>query len=347
MEQRRLNLPVVLGATIVGLAAIGLGLHFGGWTRDAWSAVLIEAGAAIGLVSSIVVLERRMVRDVAESTARTEVERVAGDLRHRIQRLEELDADQEQVRSEQRRLNDERLQAIRDGRITSASVGEVLIEAINDRLIDPDVFHVRTSAHGSCPLLYMLPFVDASRVVAIYLDFEPFELAKQPILVDGEPIPVPRKTDSTVMWMDDDAASIGADLSAGLERRNEPHHDFGFGHALGSLLEGIELMRSARAAPAGSPRRLSGQLRVAINDDWVYTTAGLEAVAASTLHVVKPAGWLRSSRWLGAYMHISKDERSTASASLNEALTWLEQREGVRLLEPGADPVDTIFPGRR
>lgn len=214
---------------------------------------------------------------------------------------------------------------------------------MRDRLFDGDSFHVRTSDDPECPLLYMLPFIDSQRVIAVYLDFEPMELSPDPVLVDGKPVPVPNKTDSTVMWINDDAAHIGAELLVGLERRNIPSRGFGLGYAVDRLLKSIEVMRLARAAPAGSAARLQGQLRVLINDDWAYTSEGLEAVSAATIFPVKAAGWANGRRCVGPYMFLSDDDRAAAPAGLAEALDWIAGREGIRVLPPGTDPVATFF----
>ncbi|MDF1597862.1 MAG: hypothetical protein P1T08_17415 [Acidimicrobiia bacterium] len=344
MERERINWPLVTAVTVAGLAALGAGLWLGKGTADAWSSVLIELGAAIGLASVLVFLERRVVRRVATSTARAEAERVTADLRDRIEHLEDVDAAQEQERSEQRRQAAARMESIRQGGITSAAVGALLVEAVRDRLIDPDMFHVRTSSDPACPVLYMLSFVDPKRVLTIYIDFEPIEIDAQPILVKGHPIPVPLKTDSTAMWTDQEPSVIAAELQAGLERRNEPARGFGFGHSLERLLKSIQVMRDARAAEAESPARLEGLLRVLINDDWAYTSAGLEAVAMETRFTVKAGGWPDGGgRWVGPYLRLSQEVRSHADTSLAEALEWIEKRELIRLLEPGADPVKSLF----
>lgn len=194
----------------------------------------------------------------------------------------------------------------------------------------------------------MLPFMDSKRVIAVYLDFEPIELAAQTIFVNDEPVPVPQKTDSSVMWMDEDAAAIGAELQAGLERRNEPAYGFGFGHSLEMLPRSVEVMRDARMAPAGSPHRLEGRLRVLINDDWAYTSVGLEAISKETILTIRAAGWADGGhRWVGPYMHLSEEVRLQADASLAEAFKWIEEREHIRLLEPGTDPLQSFFRNRR
>jgi hypothetical protein len=347
MVRERINWPVVAAVTITGLGALAIGLWLGDATAETWSSVFIEIGVAVGLLSVLVVLERRVVRRVAASTAREEVESVAADLRGRIERLEDVDAVQEQERSEQRQLARTQTEAIRTGNISSSSVGNVIVEAVRDRLLDPDFFHVRTSNQPLCPVLYMLPFIDPKRVIAVYLDFEPFELDDQPVFIDNEPVPVPTKTDSNVMWMDEDAAATGSELLAGLERRNEPANGFGFGHSLEMLLRSVEVMRDARVAPAGSPRRLEGRLRVLINDEWAYTSSGLEAISRETIIPINATGWIDGGRmWVGPYTHLSEEARKQADTSLTEALTWIENREDIRILEPGTDPRTTFFRSR-
>lgn len=341
--RQRVNWPLVLLLSILGVGGVLGALALADWSREAWSSVFIEGGAALALLSALVLLEQRIVRNVAESTARTEAQRVTAALQDRVQRLEELDSAQNERRTERRSAADRQLRAIRDGAISHSSVGELLVEGMRDRLFDGDSFHVRTSDDPDCPLLYMLPFIDSKRVIAVYLDFEPMELSPDPILVGGEPVPVPKRTDSTVMWMDDDAAHVGAELLVGLERRNTPSRGFGLGYAVDRLLKSVEVMRLARAAPAGSAARLQGQLRVLVNDDWAYTSEGLEAVSAEIIFPIKAAGWIDGRRWVGPYMFLSDDDRAAASADLGEALDWIAGREGIRVLPPGTDPVATFF----
>lgn len=347
VEQERINWWVVGLATMAGLAAMVLGLWLGDWSKESWSAVAIEVGAAIGLVSAIVLLERHVVRRVAlvaETTARAEAERVTADLRGRVQSLEDLDVAQRDTHAARRDHDRQRLDSVRSGEVTSSAIGDLLVSAINDRLFAADDFCVRTSGDPACPVLYALPFIDPSEVVGVYFDVEPIRLADRPMIFEGRAIPVPIKRDATVLWMKDDAAAIGAELLAGLERRNEPTHGFGFGYATERLLHSFEVMRSARAAPAGDACRLAGSLKILINDDWAYTTQGLEAISASMIWPVKTAGWeAGTGRRVGAYLVMSRDARAAADTPLGEALTWLESRENLAILEPGDDPTDAIF----
>ena len=338
-----MNWPLVVVLSVFGLGGIVGALMLDDWSNEAWSSVLIEGGAALALLSALVLLEQRLVRDVAVSTARTEVERATADLRGRVQRLEELDAAQQAHLEARHRAADEQLESIRRGDISQETVGALLVEGVRDRLFDPDLFHVRTSHDPNCPKLYVLPFVDPSRVVFVFFDVEPMRLSPEPAYVDGERVPVPIKTDSTVLWMDEDPAEIGAQLVAGLDRRNTPRHGFGFGFAIEQLLRSIEVMRAARSAPADDPRRLKGRLRLLVNDEWAYTSAGLEAVSSATLFQIRAAGFNERGQWLGSYLYLADDDRAAADPRLREALDWLEERESVRILTPGTDPAADMF----
>lgn len=349
MSNERVNWPVAAGATIAGGGALAVGFGLSDDRTGTWSSVFIQVGIAIGLVSVLVFLERRLFRRVAEATARAETERITAGLRGRIKRLEGVDAAQHAARAEQRRASQERMEAIREGDITHATIGDLLVEAISDRLVDPGLFHVRTSDDPACPLLYMTPYLEGSpgQVKILYLDFEPLIDSGETMVIDGQSIPVPEQTASTVVWIaGNDAGAIGAELEAGRERRNEPAHGFGLRHAVEMLLRSIEVMQAARMAPAGSPQRLEGELRVLINDEWAYTSAGLEAVAHETIFPVRPAGFDERSRWVGAYMSVETKLRTEADSSLAEAFTWMQERERVQVLEPGTDPVQALFKNR-
>lgn len=114
--RQRVNWPLVLLLSILGAAGVLGALALDDWSREGWSSVLIETGAALALLSALVLLEQRIVRNVAESTARTEAQRVTAELQDRVQRLEDLDSAQNERRTERRSVADRQLQAIRDGR---------------------------------------------------------------------------------------------------------------------------------------------------------------------------------------------------------------------------------------
>ena len=298
------------------------------------------------MVSLLVVLERRVLRRVATTVARDEAERVTQDLRSRVDRLEDLDDAHRATREKQLQAAKEQLASIRDGDITSSSVGNAILQAMQDNLLDPEHFVVKTGTSIAAPVLHALPLVEPDgKIVALFLDFEPMVVDQEPIMVNGKPIPVPKGSDSTVMWMDQTPDIVGADLEAGLGRRNEPTEGFGFEYAIDRLIESIELMRVARGASAGSPKRLEGQLRVLINDAWAYTGKGLESTESTTIY---PLNYARSigpgsHRPVHLYLTLSSDEKAQADAAFSEALKWVQERHSVRLIEPGIDPEEVSF----
>lgn len=354
MLQPRVNWPIAIPLTLLGLVCLWLALELDENAGDVRSSILVEVGVALCLLSGLALLERRVVRHVAETAsraaeqaARDETRRVTGDLQARVERLEDLDSAQRREREAQRDLLTSQSQAILDGAITSTTIGDLLVSAIEDRLIDEDRFYVRTSPADESPILFILPFVDARRVIAVYLDFEPIEIDSQPLLLDEHVIPVPRRTDSVVMWMDEPAYEIAAQLQAGLERRNRPTDGFGFGYTLDRLVSSIEIMRDARAAVADDPRRLRGRLRTLVNDDWAYTTEGLEAIATDDFFPVQEAGWMERgsgvAQAFGSHMFVPESTLREAPEPLAHAFDWLEARERVRILRPGDNPIRSLF----
>ncbi len=58
---QRVNWPLVLLLSILGVGGVLGALALDDWSREAWSSVLIEAGAALALLSALVLLEQRVV----------------------------------------------------------------------------------------------------------------------------------------------------------------------------------------------------------------------------------------------------------------------------------------------
>jgi flagellar biosynthesis/type III secretory pathway M-ring protein FliF/YscJ len=125
----RVNWWVAGAATLVGSAAIAAGVVLAGIRRQTFSAVLIEVGAAIGLVVVLVILERNVIKRVTEAAevAATEAaDRATSELRERIVRLENLDDEQVQERDRRRSEDDSLVERLREGELTAAAVAALL-----------------------------------------------------------------------------------------------------------------------------------------------------------------------------------------------------------------------------
>ena len=174
----------------------------------------------------------------------------------------------------------------------------------------------------------------------MFLDFQEIRM--------GPPInEVPMRTESMVMWIDDDPGQVAAELEDNLRRANEPLHGFSLQYALQRLHKSIEVARAARDAPAGTGERLRGVLRLLINDDWVLTSSGLEAVHSSAIFapgwVVTATGDHRVQGLRGARAAIDCN-----APSWMEALQWARAREATRLVFDEDDPLPPQFgQGRR
>ena len=339
----KINWPLVLLLTGFGvITAIG-GLAVADFDRSAFSGLLIEIGAGVGLVATVVLIERRLIgriSDAASAVATETVRTETAGLQERIVRLENLDEAHEQERAHRRTSNEATVQRVLNDELTAAAVGELLVDAIEDRLLVDDTFGVRTGTAPDSPVLYFCALSAANGVAALWLDFEPLMISNQPIDVPdlGEMF-APRGTDSTVMWIHDEtAAEVASGLEAGLERTNTPANGFSFSYALTQLATSIEIMRVARAAPADDPRRLQGKLILLVNDDWVITTAGLESLSTPNRFPINAGAF---GNLLPRHVRLPDGFDETLTG-WEEAQTWLTERQSVTILR-GDEQLESPF----
>lgn len=337
---KRLNWKYAVWVTLIGGAVIFGGLALGDFTKDAFSAVLVEVGAAIGLVAVLIALENRLearVTQRAEETATEAASRATSDLRERVIRLENLDAEQSRVRADRRRKADAQVAEILNGELTVEGVGEILSGALDEQLFDDALFRVRTSPDPEAHVLYMLLPRDAEGVEMMWLDFEQIEISDNLIDVGGNVIRGPNRSPSTVQWTsDDDAAAVAANLEDGLQRQNKPLHGFKLSYALAQLVKSATLMRNARSAPANDPARLHGRLRLLINDEWAITSFGLESTESTTAFKSRWADWRGrqgAARWHGSELVLDSEVVPDGNGSWEEALRWVQEREGWTIQE--------------
>jgi low affinity Fe/Cu permease len=333
LVRERIDWKVAVPATAAGIGLIVAGLWAGGFHEAATSDVLIDVGTAIGLVLVIVLLQRRIlvqVALVARQTAEETVERETSGLRDRVVRLENLDEAQEQERERRRRASTEPVRRLVNDELSAQVVGQVLAYAYGERMLDPERFRVRTSASPHCHVLYFLALKAANGVPVLWLDFEPFEWGDGTFeLQGGETIPLPKGRDTTVVWIyEKDAAEIASELEKGLERVNRPSHDFSLRYALQQLAKSVEVVIQARAAPVDDPTRLRGALALLVNDDWAITSFGLESVTHDVAYQVSWAQFLSGGVYHRTTLRMSADPPEEARAGWDEAQAWATNREG-------------------
>lgn len=319
---------------------IAASLWMGDFESPAVASVLLEVGAAIALLAAFVVVEPRLMRQVAsvaESAAVEAVDRSTAGLRERVVKLEDLDRAQQEERIARQRERDGEIDRLLTGALSPASVGELLAAAHDEKLLDDRRFHVRTSQEPSAHVLFMLPLRAENGVRVMWLDFEAIE---DSALVDQEfGFALPKKGEATVVWINSEPASqIAADLEAGLQRLNRPLHGFSFAHALEQLAESVRIMRRARSSEPESPHRLEGRLRFLINGRWAYTSYGLEALQGTARFSITDAGFRggppAATFWPGCINSCERPE-DEPEAEWREAVWWLAEREGFEVLAPG------------
>lgn len=335
--QPRVNGRVGVLVTLVGVALCGTGLWAGGNDVAAWSSLLLNAGTAVALLAAFVALEPRIVRTVTravDSAATDAAERATSELRDRVVRLENLDTEQEAERTRRRAVQHADIASLLTDGLKPAVVGGLIATGFDEKLFDADYYGVRTSRRPDTHVLHMLAVKAANGVSIMWLDFEPFEWSGEFDPATNLPFPVKRNT--TTIWVNNDPASeIASQLEAGLERANRPRNDFSLAYALRELADGVQLMRTARAAERGDASRLEGALRLKINDRWVITTNGLEAIHTAAMFPTQRGGF----RGDGAYWPGSASgcERPADEPQheWDEAIAWLSDREGLEVLAPG------------
>jgi low affinity Fe/Cu permease len=333
LVRERIDWIVAVPATLAGLGLVAAGLWAGGFHKAATSDVLIDVGTAVGLLLVIVLLQRKMlvqVALVARQAAEETVERETSGLRDRVVRLENLDEAQAQERERRRQASTEPVRRLLNDELSAQVVGEVLAYGYQERLLDKERFRVRTSALPDCHVLYFLAVKAANGVPVLWLDFEPFEWGGSTFDLQGrETLPMPLHRDTTVIWIyDQDAAQIASELEKGLERVNRPTHDFSLRHALQQLAKSVEVASEARAAPVGGPARLRGTLALLVNDDWAITSFGLESVKHEVAYEVSWADFLSSGVYHRTTLRMSTEPAPHNRVGWDEALAWVTDHDG-------------------
>ena len=334
----RFNWKIVGPVTALGVVFIVTALWLSG-DKSGWASVLVNLGTTLVLVGILAFLEPRLLRRVSKAAgdaATAATEQVTRDIAQRLTRLEDLDSAADETQRRQRRAADEAVADVETGNATASSIGQLVVDGQHERLFD-ERFRVRTGPDLTCSELYFLPLVDGTpKVVMLFMDFEPIFADTTRARSPADLMQAIRKTDSTVVWADQGAHDVGAELIAALHRLNMSSDGFRFGHALKRLTASLQLMREARDAPTGSPKRLKGRLRLMINDDWVLTDEGLEATNRDV--VFRSVAYRLVGMGVSIFSMPTYIEATAAAedeTSYAEALQWVRDRLGWEVREPG------------
>lgn len=326
---------------VLGGLAIYWALRLADFGVSTWVSILVEVGATLALVGILYVLERQLVGSVHEvrlesvaarkEAAQARVETEA--LRERIVKLEDLDAAH---REEMMRISeaDEAVVKRVEVDVDREAVCDLLVKAWEDRLFASD-YHARTGRNPDCSVLYM-EVEGEEEDQSLALDFESFTHYEGEW---GENFGI-EPTDSLVTWTDESVATISVELERALKRRNDPPDDFSFGYAIRQVMDAYEVMRRARAAKSGDPHRLKGLLKVLINEEWCFTSYGLEAIE-------RPVAFKRSEglhsnggsvpTWRFDSITITEVLPDMDAGTFDKAVTWLREREDLPVyIEPSS-----------
>lgn len=329
----QLNWRVAVPVVIAGVAATAGSVALASDWNDAVSAVLGNVGVALVLVAFLVAIERRLVRrveTVAESTAREAANVQTSELKARVDALEELDRNQQRERQRRREEADAAVAQVTDA-VTHQTIGDLVRRGYQDHLFDDRLYRVRTSSGPTCHVLYSVVMVDPSGVAFLWLGFEPLTETAPVEINPGEWSEMPVNNGLTIMWRDDPAHEIAAELETCLVHANRPFNDFSLAYAVHQIAHDSQVMRAAREAPAGDPKRLEGRLQILINDEWAITSHGLEAINAPIAYkLASPPpsrGPVAATGW-----HPTPTLRIEGAAPTGqewiEALDWVQRREG-------------------
>lgn len=331
----------VLPTSIFGLGAVWVGLALGDFSDSAWSSVAIEVGAAAALAGLLVALERRMVRR-AVADARTEatavaeaaVQRAAGELQARVQRLEDLERGQAEGRARRRSSDSALIDSVRSGALSSDLVATLLRRGLGG-YFDRSEFRVRTSNNPQCPVLYLGP-LRATDQADVWLAFA----SPTDVEIDDDEIEYPiGDVRFVVPWTPEDPASdVAGLLEEDLARTNTALNDFDLAYAFRSLANSLEVMLNARLEVADSPRRLEGNLRILINEHWALTSAGLESLDQDICFPVAGGGFTARGGHVFEPRHIIVPDPAPDLAGWDEAAAWVRDREGIRVGNSRPEP---------
>ena len=266
---------------LIGILLLVVGLYIGQWSSSSWSNVAVALGSATLLLAIGVVVEPRIVRRISKATeevATAAAEFATQDLSQRVTRLEDISSEQAKGRQQRQDEFDSVLSSLRES-VTLESLGQALLTAHNYRLLNHGHFCVRTNSNAESPELYFLPLIDPKKVLFIWLSFSPMDRLIS-LEVGDELMNIPQNKDGIVLWRRNQSAGhVASRLEDELIILNSPLvSEFSFEYALGRTIESIEIMFESRTAPHDSPYKLKGSLTVLINDEWVLTSRGLEAV---------------------------------------------------------------------
>ena len=267
------------------------------------------------------------MRVVTKSTSET-VRRETAAINERLLRLEDLDDAQRAESAKRDAARCAELDDFEQADLSVGRVGSLLLAAHNEAMVaDGDPVRVRTSSETSGHVLHMLGYSDPSEVWGIFLDFEPFEFRGATFRAGGTSVPMPYKRSTTVMWVDEPASEIAVALEDGLRTENRPLYGFSLGYALRQLVKTVAVVREARAAEADDPRRLTGRVRLLLNDDWVWTDYGLESVHSAERYKVVLGHFDPAGQYIHSSIRVPESRRGCTDPLWLDAINWIQERE--------------------
>ena len=269
----------------IAILLAGVVLVLLGWLWEGtWEDVFIEVGAAAGVGGIVLLFKPRLLRqvderatDVATKAATTTADDIASTRTEAIEkRLIKLEGISDIQARERDRFEQEteRIIATVGDDASFASVNSLLDHAYELRLF-AETFLVKLSDEPGQPLFETSQHTYQTKTKTIQaISFGIVALTHSDFDADHY-----SSLNYKVRWLSD--ADLGEFISkvySGLTRANVPQDKFSLQTLISNLQESHRLMMDARKAPQGSGERLKGKLMLLINDEWVVTDAGLEAI---------------------------------------------------------------------
>ena len=274
--------PVGIGIFVVGVFVLGASFGFGA----AWTEVGVSVGTGLLLAGFVLWLEPRLVREFSETAgtvattaadlkatevAQRIVDESTAEIRERIEQLETLREVQQRIAAERQAAATQLMDKVRE-QPDFASTFKLLDEAHMKNLFARDL----SLRCGSNQELLMGIHIDDMQLN--------FDATGEP--VESDPYYLDIKVHSPTNTLPSAESYWSADESIkrawnsfldACEKESVPMDGIDLTDVFAALAASYEVMIEARRSPAGDPKRLQGQLKLLINDEWAITSTGLES----------------------------------------------------------------------
>ena len=305
---------------VLGGALIAGGLLLGG----TWADVAIEVGAAAGVGGIVLLFKNRFMRQVDKRATEAAITTAEATITPTTEALEELRIRLDSLRDIQateKERQQEHSQQIGSAIGEAASFRNIynLLEEADKLQYFANGLLVKAGGDAAQPLLHIFRYSykepDQPRTEIVYFTVVPFD-ERSGTYSEAE--------GAAIGWTEEGSIQdVVRRTIRAYVRLNLPYGDLSLETALSNLRDSYRLMDEARQEPQGSNRRLEGSLLFRMNEEWVLTDVGLEAVRLDRTY-----RWIYDHRMELQYIDLDRAVRSDDA----DMLMWLEAEEYGRKL---------------